>query len=99
MTDLEVVREALSVESLPSLPPRPRVQATHVDRFVDHDGDDSLKVQVVIEEEEDSDAVTGINVITLKRAIRERLRAAGVTEFAYISLVKPSELAAVSEGD
>jgi hypothetical protein len=85
------VIEALRLDSL-TLPPSLDVQEVRVEEHTNADGEDSLRVLVVIGETIDPAEVSGADVAELKWQIRERLRAQGISLFAYIFLAKPSEL-------
>ncbi len=86
------VIEALRLDLL-TLPPSLDVQEVRVEEHTNADGEDSLRVLVVIGENVDAATVPGADVGDLKRSIRESLRQRGVTLFPYTFLAKPSELA------
>jgi hypothetical protein len=85
------IQEALRLDAL-DLPPKPRVLAIEAEDYVDWTGDDALRVWVTIAEDTtDADVSNGRAIGQLKSAIRESVRAKGVTLFPYITLTKPSE--------
>jgi hypothetical protein len=85
------VTDALRLDKL-DLPPRPRVLAIEAEDYVTYDGDEALRVWVVIAEDTtDEDVRNAQAIIQLKDAIRDNIRAEGVTLFPYITLTKPSE--------
>lgn len=86
------VQDALRLESL-NLPPRPRVIAIEAEDYVDYSGEEALRVWITIAEETtDEELRNGPATIQLKNAIRDSIRAKGITLFPYIRLGKPSEL-------
>lgn len=85
------VRAALKLKKL-KLPPKPRVLSIEPEDFVDWEGEEALRIWVVIAEDTtDEELLNGRATIELTRAIRDSLRAKGVTLFPYISFTKPSE--------
>jgi hypothetical protein len=74
------------------LPLSPAVVGIRVEDHVDHTGDPSLRVWVMVDEAVDAEKLSGASVSQLKSAIRQRLRENGITEFPYIILAKQSEL-------
>ncbi len=88
---LERARRALDPRKL-ALPPRPVVESIEVEEMVDWEGDEGLRVQVIIGEDTRDEELTGKFGIALRFAIREALAAEGVEQFPYTYLAKPSEL-------
>ena len=78
-------KAALDLATL-KLPPRPKVLSVDVEDYTDADGDDALRITVVLTEDTDLSTVTGEDVRRLKSAIHESLRNIGVTLFPYIFL-------------
>ena len=85
------IQEALRLEKL-KLPPNPKVVEVRVEDYVDTSGEDALRVLVILDEQVEVEKVTGREVINLKTAIRDQVRALGVELWPYISLAKQSEL-------
>ena len=84
------IREALRLREL-KLPRNPKVVDIRVEDYVDTDGEDALRVLVVLDEEVTSKS-HGTRVSDLKTAIRDRIRELGVELWPYIFLAKQSEL-------
>ena len=84
--------DAIDVKKL-RLPPSPPVADVRVEEYTDSTGEPALRVTVVLDESADVEKESGETIGALKSAIRESLREHGVTLFAYIFLVKPSESA------
>jgi hypothetical protein len=94
----EQVREALDVQELllPSSLTNIRLEP---EDYTDSEGEEALRILVVLDESTDVEKLTGETIGQLKSTIRESLRAHGVTKFPYIFLAKPSELAEASDED
>ena len=87
------VQDALKLSKMRSkLPRNPKVVDIRVEDYVDTDGEDALRVTVVIDEDVDVENVDGDDVTAVKRAIRDRIRDLGVELWPYIQFAKPSEL-------
>jgi hypothetical protein len=87
------VQDALKLSRMRSkLPRNPKVVDIQVEDYVDTDGEDALRVTVIIDEEVDVENVDGDDVTAVKRAIRDRIRDLGVELWPYIHFAKPSEL-------
>jgi hypothetical protein len=85
------VTDALRLDKL-DLPPKPRVLAIEAEDYVDWSGDEALRVLVTIAEDTaDEELRNGPAIIQLKNAIRDSIRAKGITLFPYIRVGKPSE--------
>jgi hypothetical protein len=91
MTTLEQARTTLDLKNL-KLPKRPHVEAITVEDYVTYDGDDALRVQIIIGEDTTDDELMSKSSVAIKTAIRDALRRAGITKFPYIYVAKPSEL-------
>jgi hypothetical protein len=84
---------ALRLSDLKSkLPSNPRIVDIRVEDYVDTDGDDALRVTVVLDEKVNVEKVNGQAVTDLKRVIRDRIRGLGIELWPYIFLAKQSEL-------
>ena len=87
------VQDALKVSKLRSrLPRNPKVVDIRVEDYVDSDGEDALRVTIVIDEDVDVENVSGQDLSDLVNAIRSRIRELDVERWAYIGFAKPSEL-------
>jgi len=68
------------------------VESIEVEETVDWEGDEGLRVQVIIGEDTRDEELTGKFAKGLRFAIRDALAAQGVNEFPHLFLAKPSEL-------
>ena len=91
MTTAEQAKTILDPKKL-KLPPRPPIEAIEVEDYVTWDGDDALRVRIILGEDTTDDDITGEAVIDIKSAIRDSLIAAGIDKFPYTSFAKRSEL-------
>lgn len=91
MSAAEKARQVLDLKTL-ALPPRPKVLEISVEDYVDSTGDPSLRIDVLLDEST-TDEELGEDTFRMKQAIYRGLRAAGIEEFPYIFVAKPSELA------
>jgi hypothetical protein len=90
---IQKVQDALKLGKLKSkLPPNPKVVDICVEDYVDSDGEDALRVTIVIDEDVDVEKVSGQDLSDLVDAIRSRIRELDVERWAYIGFAKPSEL-------
>lgn len=89
-------RQALDLKNL-SVPPSLHVLSVEAEDYTDWDGEPALRVTVVLDDSTDEEKISGAVVGAFKSAIRESLRAHGISLFAYIFLTKPSEIADISE--
>lgn len=67
--------------------------------YVDSDGDDALRIWVILDEQTEDTSLSGAAVVRLKAAIRECLLRRGITVFPYVFLTKASERAVVDAGE
>ncbi len=87
------VQDALKPSKLKSkLPRNPKILDIRVEDYVDTDGEDALRVTVIIDEDVDVENTKGQDLSDLMNAIRGRIRELGVERWAYIWFAKPSEL-------
>ena len=93
----EQARRVLDLKTL-SLPERPQVLQITVEDYVDSTGDDALRVDVLMEDMP-YDEFLRAEPWKVKEAIHDRLRQDGITEFPYIHLAMPHELAEDAEED
>ena len=83
--------EALRLENL-SVPRELPVEYIHVEEYVDSDGDDALRVSVILSEDFDEDKISGEAVGKLKLSILDSLIGQGIQLYPYVWLMKPSDL-------
>jgi hypothetical protein len=94
------IRDSLKLSDLKSkLPPNPRVVDIRVDDYVDTDGEDALRVTVILDEDMQVENVKAEETIALKSAIRQRIRELGVDLWPYIRLAKQSEFDELDDED
>lgn len=87
------VQDALKPSKLKSkLPRNPKILDIRVEDYVNTDGEDALRVTVIIDEDVDVENTKGQDLSDLMNAIRGRIRELGVERWAYIWFAKPSEL-------
>lgn len=91
MTQEQVAAKVLNLKAL-KLPPEARVVNIRWHPYVDHTGEDSLKVYVILDESTTAETHGWDAVKPVDRAIRDSLLAAGVQLFPYLHFVKQSEL-------
>jgi hypothetical protein len=90
---IQKVQDALKLGKLKSkLPRNPKVVGIRVEDYVDSDGEDALRVTIVIDEDVHVENVSGQDLSDLVNAIRSRIRELDVEPWAYIGFAKPSEL-------
>jgi len=87
----EAIREALNLSRL-NLPESPKVLDLIAENYTDVDGEASLRITAVIEEDTDLDNFDGSNIGRLKTEIHRALQQHGIELFPYIFIAKPSEL-------
>ena len=87
------IRDALKLSKLKTkLPKNPRVVDIRVEEYVDTDGEDALRMTVILDEDVEVEKLRGEDIIALKWAIRQRVREQGVELVALHRLAKQSEL-------
>jgi hypothetical protein len=87
------ILDALKLSELKSkLPRNPKVVDIRVEDYVDTDGEDALRVWVIIDESVKVEKLRGEDVSALDWAIHQRIRDTGVTLWPYIWFAKQSEL-------
>jgi hypothetical protein len=87
------IRSALKLSKLKAkLPENPRVADIRVEDYVDTDGEDALRVMVILAESVDIENFRGADISALKSAIRNAVREQGVELWPYIRFAKQSEL-------
>lgn len=87
------VQDALKLGKVKSkLPRNPKVVDIRVEDYVDSDGEDVLRVTIVIDEDVDVENVSGQDLSDLVNAIRSRIRELDVERWVYVGFAKPSEL-------
>lgn len=98
MAVTDVIREALDLKKL-DLPASPKVIDLIVENYTDMDGEASLRVTAVIDEDTDLEHLDGKDIGDLKAEIRRRLLQHGIELFPYTFLAKPSELKPDAQDD
>ena len=94
------IRDALQLSKLKSkLPKDPRVVDIQVEDYVDTDGEDALRVTVILDESVEVEKLRAEDTTALKSAIRNRVREQGVELWPYIRLAKQSEIDELDEED
>ena len=92
----KVLRKVTSVLDLKklkkALPREPRVERIESEEYVNADGEDALKVTVVLSNDTTDEQLSGDNSLALKSAIYDSLQAAGISLFPYIFLATEAEL-------
>ena len=87
------ILDVLKLSELKSeLPRNPKIVDIRVEEYVDTDGEDALRVTVILDEGVKVEKVSGEDITALKSAIRQRIRDQGVTLWPYIWFAKQSEL-------
>ena len=90
---IQKIQDALKPSKMRSkLPRNPKVVDIRVEDYVDTDGEDALRVTVIIDEDVDVEKVDGDDVTAVRRAIHDRVRDLGVELWPYIQFAKRSEL-------
>jgi hypothetical protein len=85
--------DALKLSDLrPRLPENPRVVDIRVEDYVDTDGEDALRVWVILDEGVEVEKLNGRGLTDLTMAIHDRLRELGVELWPYVRMAKQSEL-------
>src|SRR5262249_54853202 len=82
---VQKVQDVLKPSKLRSkLPRNPKVIDIRVEDYVDSDGEDALRVTIVIDEGVDVENTKGEDLSDLVNAVRGRIRELGVERWAYI---------------
>lgn len=99
----QVVRKAQNALKLSKirskLPPDPKVIDLQVEDYVDMDGEDSLRVLVILDEDVNVEKTSGRDIGDLMNAMRDRVRELGIDRWTYVRFAKPSELAEEEDED
>ena len=89
---IQRVQDALKLSKMRSKLPRdPKVVDIRVEDYVDTDGEDALRVWVILDESVDVENVSGDDVMAVKRKIHDRILDLGVELWPYIHMAKQSE--------
>ncbi len=91
MAVADAIREALDLNNL-NLPASPKVIGLSVENFTDMDGEASLRITAVIDDNTDLENIDGKGVGAMKAEIRRSLQHHGIQLFPYIFIATPSEL-------
>jgi hypothetical protein len=87
------IQNALKLSDLkPKLPRSPRVVDIRVEDYVDTDGEDALRITVILDEGVKVEKLSAEDITALKTVIRNRVREQTMELWPYIQLVKQSEL-------
>jgi hypothetical protein len=87
------IRDSLRLGDLKSkLPPNPRVVDIRVEDYVDTDGEDALRVTVVLDEDVEVEKLRAEETTRLKTLIHDLLRDQEVELWPYIQFAKQSDL-------
>ncbi len=90
---LQRAKKVLDLSKLrKSLPKKPRIVRIESEEYVDADGDDALKVSVILSDDTTDEDLSGENVLALKSVVYDSLLDAGITLFPYIFLASQAEL-------
>ena len=85
--------DVLKISELkPKLPRNPKIVDIRVEDYVDTDGEDALRVTVILDESVKVEKLRGEDINALVSTIRQRIRDLGVTLWPYIWFAKQSEL-------
>ena len=87
----EAARKLLDPKKLP-LPEKPKVVEIHVSPYVDHVGENSLRVWVILAEGTTREDRNVHDISAIRSAISETLLKAGIEEFPYMRLLMRSEI-------
>ncbi len=87
------ILDVLKLSELKSkLPRNPKVVDIRVEEYVDTDGEDALRVTVILDESVKVEKLKGDDITEVKSAIRQAIRDQGVSLWPYIWFAKQSEL-------
>lgn len=90
----EKIRQELTAENLRTslhLPEELRLVRVDIEDYIDYDGNDALRVWIVLADDVDEQDLPMDAVIDLKYAIHDRLIEMGEDRFPYIFVTKESE--------
>jgi hypothetical protein len=88
--------DALRLDSL-VVPADLKVEDLRVEEYTDHDGDDALRVTIVLADDTDFSQGIGGKLNTLIRSINDNLLQRGVTLFPYTRISTPRGAAEAAE--
>jgi hypothetical protein len=98
MTTIEKAKRILDPQKL-NLPPRPIIEEIEVEEYADWEGEDALRVQIILAEDTTDADITGEAAIDIQTAIRDALLAEGIREFPYVFVAKRSELNTLEDAE
>jgi hypothetical protein len=94
------ILDLLKLSELRSKLPRdPKLVDIRVEDYVDTDGEDALRVWVILDEDVEVEKLSGNDITDLKMAIHDRLLEQGVELWPYVWFAKQSELDEPDEVD
>jgi hypothetical protein len=97
---IQKVQDALKLSDLKSkLPRNPKVVDIRVEDYVDADGEDAMRVWIILDESVEVEKLKGDDIIAVKEAVRDRIRELGVELWPYIHMAKQSEFDEEDEED
>jgi hypothetical protein len=86
------ILDALNLSELKSkLPRNPKIVDIRVEDYFDTDGEDALRVWLILDENVKVEKLRGEDIGAWKSGIRERIRDQGVTLWPYVHFAKQSE--------
>jgi len=87
------LEKLLDLETLrPKLPPAPKIQDIQWMPIVDHAGEDSYEITVIIPDDTPKEHLERTLTRAIETQIRQELRDAGIEEFAYLRTLRPADL-------
>jgi hypothetical protein len=86
------ILDVLKLSELKSkLPRNPKVVDIRVEEYVDTDGEDALRVWIILDESVKVEQLRAEDTIALKTVIRDRIREQGTELWPYMHMAKQSE--------
>lgn len=96
LSEAERIDEALRLETL-DLPKKPRIVGLEWTYYEDTQGEDSLKVTVVLDDATTDRDIETAPIVEIKRAIMDSLHQQGIELFPYFFFDRPSEREALRQ--
>ena len=90
MTIAEHAKQILDLKEL-DLPESPKIVGIDVEEFLDHDGDDALRVYLYLDESTRDSELKGEAMIAIRMAVQKKLFESGFKEYPYTQISKWSE--------
>jgi hypothetical protein len=96
---IQKVQDAIKLSKLKSkLPRNPKVVDVRVEDYVDTDGEDALRVWIILDESVEVEKINGDDISAVKSTIRDRIRELGFELWPYMHMAKQSEFDEEDEG-